>query len=96
MQMELSGKLIIFDSEANAQLWFKTISEVETRKRCEAKEREFEQFKMLNLKVDNGGHLNKKSIIMICCNCGARTKVDNTEWRQCPRCKQARCNFLIK
>jgi rubrerythrin len=96
MKMELTGKAIVFDSEENAQLWFKTIQEVETQKICEAKEREFERFKMLNLKVDNDGHLKKKSIIMVCCNCGARTKVDNTGWRQCPRCNQSRNNFLMK
>jgi hypothetical protein len=106
MKMELTGKAIVFDSEENAQLWFKTISEVETQKEYESVVREaernfecwkeYEQAETVNLKFNKDGELKQKSIIMICCNCGARTKVNDIKWRQCPRCKQSRTNFLMK
>lgn len=57
---------------------------------------QIEQPQMMNLKIDRNGHIKKKSIIMICCNCGTRTRVEDMRWRQCPRCKQSRYNFLIK
>jgi hypothetical protein len=41
---ELSGKVIIFDSEEEAKMWFKTIEDVNYCNKVESKRLEFEGF----------------------------------------------------
>lgn len=43
--MELTGKVIIFKSEDDAKMWFKSIQGVENMQMCKSLEKDYQKFK---------------------------------------------------
>jgi hypothetical protein len=97
MQIELEGKVIIFDSEEQAKIWFKVINESVELQKAEAGVWEIKNFKGINstAKTQDTTFIVCSRERKYCTACGADIKLEG-EFDYCPYCSREVEDFIYQ